>query len=166
MLVLGFPLFALLCAGVVMLAPRREAALAAYRIALALSAAPFLFHLFATRRSIESWGDPQPPVGDYPGLQAFTVAGVLLAATLLLIARALTARRPVLAALMPATLGLLYWRGVLPLLRWRAPEVVPLDGTPLLWLAAFGVFATACLLVTAWLMKRRMRQSDDGLRGE
>jgi hypothetical protein len=143
------------CIGTVGVRHRPVAARAIYRGALAFSAAPYLVHVLYVWRWMSSFGDPQPPIGVYPGLVAFAAAALGATLGLLAVAAWLMRRAPVAGAALPAALWLAYWYGALPLVRWRAPEVVPLDNVPLVWIFAASAFATVALALTAWLAFRR-----------
>lgn len=155
-LILYFPLFTAVCLAAVFARRRRpRAARALSRVALLLSVLPYLLHLHYTWGWVTQFGDPQPRIGTYPGVQAYA-ASSLGTALLLLVAGGLLERRfPLLMAFVPAALWLLYWYVCLPLVFWRAPEFAPLDNVPLAWLFASSAYATVMLAGSAWIGLRR-----------
>lgn len=156
MLILYFPLIAVVCLTVALVRCRwPRAARALYRMALLLAVLPYLLHVYYTWGWVTQFGDPQPRIGVYPGVQAYTVSSLGAALLLLGAGWFLVRRFPLAAALVPAVLWLLYWYVCLPLVFWRAPEFVPLDNVPLVWLFASSAFATVVLAGSAWTALRR-----------
>jgi hypothetical protein len=153
---LYFPVFVLVCLAVVVLRRRPGAARAFYRVALFVTALPYLLHVRFTWGFVSSFGDPQPRIGVYPGLVAFAVVGVVATLGLLAAAWILASRLPLAAAALPSALWLVYWYGVLRLAYWRAPGwYVPIDNKPLIWLFAFSALATVLLALCAWIALAR-----------
>ena len=150
--VLPILLLAFLLAGLgsVALRSRPKAARALYRTALLLAVVPYLLHVRYTWGWVSGWGDPQPPIGVYPGLVAFAVAGTFTAVALAAAAWVLAVRVPLVTVALPAALWLLYWFGILRLVTWRGPDFVPLDNKPLIGLFLFSAFATVLLALSAW----------------
>ncbi len=150
MLSLYFPALVLVCLGAVVLRRQPAAARTLYRIALVMAALPYLLHIRYTYGWVSGFGDPQPRIGVYPGLMAFAVAGVIATLALLIAAWILVSRVPLITAALPPALWLVYWYGVLRLVYWRAPDFVPIDNKPLIWLFALSALATILLAATAW----------------
>jgi hypothetical protein len=155
---LQFPAFVLLCLGclgVVVLRRQPSAARALYRVALLMTAVPYLLHVRYTWGFVSSFGDPQPRIGVYPGLVAFAVVGVVATLVLLMAAWIMASRVPLVAAALPPVLWLVYWYGVIPLAYWRGPVLVPIDNKPLIWLFGYSAVATIVLALSAWIGLRR-----------
>jgi hypothetical protein len=72
------------------------------------------------------------------------VATVALVTVALMVLR----RVPVATVALPSALWLAYWFGSLRLIYWRAPDFVPVDNRPLIWLFAFSVAATVLLAMS------------------
>lgn len=158
MLSLQLPVFVLLCLGclgAIVLRRRPPVALALYRVALLMTALLYVLHVWYTWRWVSGFGDPQPPIGVYPGLVAFAIAGVLATLVLLAAAWILASRAPLIAAALPPAIWLVYWYGVIPVAFWRAPDFVPIDNKPLIWLFAFSAVATVLLALCAWIALTR-----------
>jgi len=122
-----------------------------YRGALLLAALPYLLHVRYTWGWVSGFGDPQPRIGVYPGLVAFAIAGVVTTVALVAVAWVLVPRVPFVTAALPPTLWLLYWFVTLRLAYWRAPDFVPIDNKPLIWLFGFSAVATVLLASSAWI---------------
>lgn len=140
--------FFVVCLGVVALRHRPPAARVLYRVALLLSAVPYVLHIRYTWGWVSGFGDPSPRIGIYPGLVAFAATGIVAALGLLAIAWIVLARVPIATVALPPALWLVYWFGSLRLIYWRAPDFVPVDNKPLIWLFALSVLATALLAIS------------------
>ncbi len=154
MLVLAFPVFCVLCAAVISRRRTPDRARHLFALSIVAAATPFVLHAWSLFGSISGYGDPQPPIGGYPGLVAFLTSAIVFAIVTTGAAIACATVSPLAASLAPLALGAVYWLVSLRLLRWRAPSFVPVDGTPLIWLFAWGVFSAFALMVTAWVTFR------------
>lgn len=151
MAILHLLALAALSLAVVLARGRPDAARGLFRVALLAAVVPYAVHVRYTWGWVSGYGDPSPPVGVYPGLQAYAAVSAVAILLLLGAAWALVPRAPVATALLPAALGLAYRSLCLPLLDWRAPDLVPLDNVPLVWLFGTGVIAALLLAAAAWL---------------
>jgi hypothetical protein len=151
---LGFPI---VCLGVVVLRHRPGVARTLYRVALLLTTLPYLLHVRYAWGWVSGFGDPQPRIGVYPGLIAFAASGVLAAVGLLALAWVMVPRAPIATAALPPSLWLVYWFGSLRFIYWRAPDFIPVDNKPLVWLFGFSVVATVLLAVSASFALARPR---------
>ena len=147
--------FFVVCLGVVTLRHRPAAARLLYRGALLVATLPYLLHVRYTWGWVSGFGDPQPRIGVYPGLVAFATSGVLAAVGLLALAWVVLPRVPLATVALPSVLWVVYRFVSLRLIYWRAPDFVPVDNRPLMWLFAFSVVATALLALSAWIALRR-----------
>ena len=147
--------FSIVCLGVVVFRHRPAIARALYSLALLLVILPYLLHVRYTWGWVSGFGDPHPRTGIYPGLVAFAASGVFAAVGLGTAALLVLRRVPIATVGLPVALWLAYWFGSLRLIHWRAPDFVPVDNRPLIWLFAFSVVATALLAVSFLLGLRR-----------
>ena len=154
MAILYLLVLAALSLAVVLARGRPDLARGLYRGARLAAAVPYAVHVRYTWGWVSSYGDPSPRIGVYPGLQAYAAVSAVIILVLLGAAWALVPRAPVATALLPLALGLGYRAVCLPLLDWRAPDLVPLDNVPLVWLLGTGVLATLLLAAAAWLALR------------
>ncbi len=146
---------AALSLAVVLLRRRPDAARGLFRLALLAAAVPYAVHVRYTWGWVSGYGDPSPRIGVYPGLQAYAAVAAVVILLLLAAAWALVPRAPVATALLPLALGLAYRSICLPLLDWRAPDSVPLDNVPLVWLLGTGVLATLLLAAAGLALRGR-----------
>jgi hypothetical protein len=147
--------FFFVCLGVVALRHRPPAARMLYRVALLLSTVPYVLHIRYTWGWVSGFGDPSPRIGIYPGLVAFAATGIIAALGLLTIAWIVLPRVPIATVALPPALWLVYWFGSLRLIFWRAPDFVPVDNKPLIWLFAFSTLATVLLAISLLVGLRR-----------
>lgn len=147
--------FLLVCLGSVAFRRRPPVARAFYRVALLLVALPYLLHVRYTWGWVSGFGDPHPRIGIYTGLVAFAAVGVLTTVALVTTSWALVPRIPLATAALPPALWLLYRFGSLRLVYWHAPDFVPIDNKPLIWLFTFSAIATILLALCAWVAVAR-----------
>ena len=145
---LYFAGFFIVCVGVAAFRHRPATARLLYRVALLLAILPYLLHVRYTWGWVSGFGDPQPRIGVYPGLVAFAASGVIAAVALVALAWFVVRRVPVATVALPLALWLAYWFGSLRLIYWRAPDFVPVDNRPLIWLFAFSAAATVLLAMS------------------
>jgi hypothetical protein len=86
---------------------------------------------------------------------AFAASVTILLALLLVAAIWQVPRRPVLAAALPLAAAALHWFVALRVVWWGAPEFLPLDRRPIVWLGVTALGSAAALLITARLALRR-----------
>ncbi len=158
MVLFCFTGFFIVCLGVVALRHRPESARALYRVALLLATLPYLLHVRYTWGWVSGFGDPQPRIGVYPGLVAFAVSGVVAAVALVTLAWVVLRQVPIATVALPLALWVAYWFGSLRLIFWRAPDFVPVDNRPLIWLFAFSAVATVLLAMSLLVGLRRSPQ--------
>ena len=140
----------IVCLAVVAARHQPSSARVLYRVALLLATLPYLLHVRYTWGWVSGFGDPQPRIGVYPGLIVFAATGVLAAVGLLGLAWVVLPRLPIATVALPTALWLVYWFGSLRLIYWRAPDFVPVDNKPLVWLFGFSAAATVFLAVSVW----------------
>jgi hypothetical protein len=155
MVLFYFTGFFIVCLGVVAFRHRPESARALYRVALLLSTLPYLLHVRYTWGWVSGFGDPQPRIGVYPGLVAFAASGVVAAVALVTLAWVVLRQVPIATVALPLALWVAYWFGSLRLIFWRAPDFVPVDNRPLMWLFAFSAVATVLLAMSLLIGLRR-----------
>ena len=153
--------FFVVCLGVVAFRHRPATARALYGLALLLVTVPYLLHVRYTWGWVSGFGDPQPRIGVYPGLVAFAASGVVAAVGLGTVALLVLRRVPIATVGLPLALWLAYWFGSLRLIYWRAPDFVPVDNRPLIWLFAFSVVATVLLAISLLVGLRRSARGFD-----
>jgi surface polysaccharide O-acyltransferase-like enzyme len=147
--------FFIVCLGVIALRDRPASARGVYRVALLLATLPYLLHVRYTWSWVSGFGDPHPRIGVYPGLVAFAASGVVAAVVLVTVAWVVLRRVPVATVGLPLALWVGYWFGSLRLIYWRAPDFVPVDNRPLIWLFAFSAVATVLLAMSLLAGLRR-----------
>ena len=148
MVLLYFAGFFMVCLGVVAFRHRPAPARVVYRVALVLATLPYLLHVRYTWGWVSGFGDPHPRIGVYPGLVAFAASGVVAAVAFVALAWFVVRRVPIATVALPLALWLAYWFGSLRLIYWRAPDFVPVDNRPLMWLFAFSAAATVLLAMS------------------
>jgi surface polysaccharide O-acyltransferase-like enzyme len=158
MVLFYFAGFLIVCLGVVAFRHRPATARVLYRIALLLATLPYLLHVRYTWGWVSGFGDPSPRIGVYPGLVAFAATGVVAAVALGTLAWVALRRVPVATVALPLALWLAHWFGSLRLIYWRAPDFVPVDNRPLIWLFAFSAVATVLLAMSLLVGRRRSPQ--------
>jgi hypothetical protein len=156
MVLLYLAAFFVVCLGVVALRHQPASALTLYRVALVLTAFPYLLHVWYTWGWVSGFGDPQPRIGVYPGLVAFAATALIAVLGLLASAWIILPRLPIATVALPAALWLVYWFGSLRLAYWRAPDFVPIDNRPLVWLFGLSAVATVLLAACLWVVRRRL----------
>jgi hypothetical protein len=156
MVLLYLAAFLAVCFGVVALRRRPASARMLCRVALLLAALPYLLHVRYTWGWVSSFGDPQPRIGVYPGLVAFAAAALITVLGLLTSAWIVLPRLPIATVALPGALWLVYWFGSLPLAYWRAPDFIPIDNRPLMWLFGVSAVATVCLAACLWVVRGRV----------
>jgi hypothetical protein len=153
MVLFYFAAFFVVCLGVIALRRQPASARMLYRVVLLLSALPYLLHIWYTWGWVSGFGDPQPRIGVYPGLVAFAATALVAVLGLLAFVWIILVRLPIATVALPAALWLVYWFGSLRLVYWRAPDFVPIDNRPLVWLFGFSAVATVLLAACLWVVR-------------
>jgi NhaP-type Na+/H+ or K+/H+ antiporter len=115
-----------------------------YLAAVAVSVIPYVLHYSASIAYLERSG-----VDSYQGFEQYVTYFPVTVLVLILVAFVMAWRKAAVAALLPVTLGAVYWYGLVPQLYrgMPAPEIL-LDNTPFIWLfesslASFVILFTA-----------------------
>jgi len=126
-----------------------------------LAALPYVLHVRYTWGWVSGFGDPHSRIGIYPGLVAFAVTALFVVLGLLALAWIVLARLPIATVALPIALWLVYWFGSLRLAYWRAPDFVPIDNRPLMWLFGFSAVATVLLAACLWAARGAMGSASE-----
>lgn len=126
---------------------RRSWRYAFYLAAIVISVIPYVLHYSDTLGYLARSG-----VEQYPGLDQYTSAFLVVVSVAILGALLIARFRPAVAAFTPVALVVVYWYFVVPLLYLGAPDPsAHLDNVPLVWLFAHSVAACMFLLAVSLL---------------